>query len=502
MKRILDTHELSIYCEQLRAKGMKIGLSHGVFDLLHPGHIQHFKAAKKLVDFLVVSVTAEQFVNKGPGRPIFNDEIRLETLSSITHIDAVILSRDKTSETIIDLLKPDIYFKGSDYKDSADDPTGNIEIERKLVEKHGGKIHFTNEFTSSSSKLINNHLKNPDNAATNWLEQVKIEFTIQDFDYYLSKLTDLKVDLLGEIIIDQYTSVEALGKSSKDPILAFRTLETKIFAGGILAIANNCASWVKEVNVHSLIGQSDSRPYDLSKLLNPNINLHLINTNRPTITKHRFVDIGTNAKLFETYEFEPDDISLDETKLIIDRINFNNNADLLLIADYGHGLLSPKLIELLGYLPNFLAVNTQANAGNRGYNTLSKYPRLDFFTANSGELSLELRNKNLNYKEVMPALMNKLGASKAVLTLGADGLLIFQDNKFEEVPAFANKVIDKVGAGDSVFAISSLLTYLGAPLPIIGLISNLVAAHEVAQFGHQKSLTLGDLRKQIKSMLS
>jgi sugar/nucleoside kinase (ribokinase family) len=148
-----------------------------------------------------------------------------------------------------------------------------------------------------------------------------------------------------------------------------------------------------------------------------------------------------------------------------------------------------------------LAVNVQTNAGNRGFNTLSKYPKIDFFTVNSRELQLELRSKNVNFSSVVPKLMGDLGASKAVLTLGAEGILIFDGGFQIKVPAFATKIVDKVGAGDSVFAISSLLSFTNCPPEITGLVANIVAAHEIAKVGHQTPLTLGDIKKQIRSLL-
>jgi rfaE bifunctional protein nucleotidyltransferase chain/domain len=228
--------ELSLNISQ----GLRVGLSHGVFDLVHPGHIQHFIAAKKHVDILIVSITADEFVNKGPGRPIFNEEIRLSTLAALEAVDYVTISREKTAERIISILKPNIYFKGADYRDSADDPTGKIESERIMIEQFGGTVKFTDEFTASSSELINNVFNPFDTQIKNWIEGFKKRYTIEEVDNYLDKISKLDVSLVGELIIDQYTMVDALGKTGKDPILAFQILETNLYAGGILAIANNC----------------------------------------------------------------------------------------------------------------------------------------------------------------------------------------------------------------------------------------------------------------------
>lgn len=500
--KFYEPEDLACVIAEFKNNGKKIGLSHGVFDLLHPGHIQHFIAAKREVDYLIVSITSDAFVNKGPGRPVFTEDIRISTLSALSAVDYVTISRDKTAEKIIEIVKPDIYFKGSDYANSADDPTGKISDEKKMVERFGGQILFTNEITSSSSKLINNYFNSTPSVVKNWVQSLKSKFSVTDIESYLNKIENLKVAVIGETIIDQYTKVEALSKSSKDPILAFRLLDTDVYAGGILAIANNCASWTKHVTAISIIGYDDSRPTDLAQILNKNIELKMITSDRPTITKHRYVDIGTNSKLFETYEFNPDPLHDEDVKKVIKEISSLEKYDIILVADYGHGLFTNQLIEHLSEQSTYLCVNTQSNAGNRGYNTITKYSRLDFFSVNSGELKLELRNQKLDYDLVVPELMRKLSAHQAVLTKGAEGLAVYGKSGFSAAPAIANKIVDKVGAGDSVFAISSLLSYVKAPLDIIGLVSSLVASHEVAQFGHQTSMSIGDIKKQIRSLMS
>ena len=77
--------------EKLKKK--KIVLCHGVFDLLHIGHIKHFKQAKNFGDILVVSVTSSEFVNKGPNRPTFKDQQRIEGIAALNVVDYVICDK-------------------------------------------------------------------------------------------------------------------------------------------------------------------------------------------------------------------------------------------------------------------------------------------------------------------------------------------------------------------------------------------------------------------------
>ena len=121
--------------QNLKNKKKKIVLCHGVFDLLHLGHIEHFKSAKKFGDYLIVSITQDQFIKKGPGRPLFNQQQRIEFLKNIKVIDHVVLSKSESSIDIINTVKPDYYVKGSEYKDYSKDKTKKIILEEKAVKK-------------------------------------------------------------------------------------------------------------------------------------------------------------------------------------------------------------------------------------------------------------------------------------------------------------------------------------------------------------------------------
>ena len=132
----------------------KIGLCHGVFDILHYGHVEHLKNAKKKCDILVVSITTDKFVNKGPDQPYNNTLKRAKFLEEINSIDYVYINDDLTPIKIIKSLKPNLYFKGSDYKNV--DVTGNLELEIKEIKKNKGKIIFTKTPMMSSTKIYNN----------------------------------------------------------------------------------------------------------------------------------------------------------------------------------------------------------------------------------------------------------------------------------------------------------------------------------------------------------
>jgi bifunctional ADP-heptose synthase (sugar kinase/adenylyltransferase) len=339
---------------------------------------------------------------------------------------------------------------------------------------------------------------NPQEDKAGWLRDFLTSFSFEEISQNLQALSRLRVTLVGESIIDKYTIVNPLSKSSKDPILAFHLDSTSTFLGGILAIASNVSSWVESVHVISSCKAGDESLFISSN--SNNSSMKFIPTASPTITKQRYVDRGTNSKVFETYDFDPtffqNDFLLQDTD--ISSSDFSQ-AHITIIADYGHGLLTPDLINLATTNSDYLCVNVQSNAGNRGFNTFDKYKHFDFFTANSGELQVQSRQINPDYSSIMRQIMISKIAKMGIMTEGWRGLTIFTPNKQFSAPALANQVIDKVGAGDSVLAISSLLSFLEAPIEVIAFVSNLVAAREVRTQGHQSPIKLDELISLIKN---
>ena len=153
--KIVSFRDLIKISSLKRKQNKKIVLCHGVFDLLHIGHIKHFEEAKTFGEVLVVSITPDKFVNKGPGRPAFTTSLRLESIAALESVDYVFANKWPTAEDTIKIIEPDIYSKGPDYKDHLDDITGKINDEEAAVNFVGGKIVYTDDITFSSSSLLN-----------------------------------------------------------------------------------------------------------------------------------------------------------------------------------------------------------------------------------------------------------------------------------------------------------------------------------------------------------
>lgn len=129
-------------------------LCHGCFDVLHIGHIRHLQAAKDLgMGRLTVTVTADQYIKKGAGRPIFPATVRAECLAALACVDYVAIVEEATGLTAIETIRPEIYVKGYEYEGVG----GIAEMERMAVMNHGGEMAYTERWCSTTTILERLH---------------------------------------------------------------------------------------------------------------------------------------------------------------------------------------------------------------------------------------------------------------------------------------------------------------------------------------------------------
>jgi len=150
---IVELEELEGVLRDLRSRGKRVVHCHGCFDLMHPGHIKYFQASKEMGDVLVVTVTPDIYVDKGPGRPVFNQFLRADSIAALECVDYVAINKWPTAEETLKLLKPDIYVKGQEFE-KLEDKTGKIQKQFEVVKEIGAELRFTHEIVFSSTELL------------------------------------------------------------------------------------------------------------------------------------------------------------------------------------------------------------------------------------------------------------------------------------------------------------------------------------------------------------
>jgi len=481
---------------EFRRKRLKVAHCHGVFDLLHPGHLDHLNEAKSFADVLVVSVTADSFVNKGPGRPVYSIDRRLRMLEALKIVDLVFESGSPTALEAIDIVKPDFFVKGPDYADLEADITGNIERERSQVEKNGGQLVFTSGPAMSSSKIINSQGLAHSPETQKWLTEHSEIFDEKLLAEWISRVANLKVVVIGETIVDEYVFCDPLGKTSKEPVLAFLKNSEERQLGGALAIAKHCRGLGASTTLVTRLGNDDTGNW--AEEAGSGSDIAVItqwSDHHKTILKTRYVDQATGAKVFESYDMTDEPVNSQDDEALVRLLDaVISDADLVLVADYGHGLVTDRVLQSLVAASGIVAVNTQSNAGNRGFNSVSRYPRVDLVSLNGGEISLELRRKHTSVSDLLPDLGLSTSAKWIVVTEGAKGMALWTLlGGVVQMPAFTERVRDRVGAGDALFATVSTLLAVDAPPAVVGLFGNLAGAAMVSDLGNRQTISAVDL---------
>jgi rfaE bifunctional protein nucleotidyltransferase chain/domain len=457
-----------------------IVLCHGVWDLLHLGHIRHLQEAAKFGDWLVVSVVSDRFVKKGMGRPHFNAEQRAESVRALGCVDEVIVNDEEGAWDLIRRLRPNFYVKGVDYAGSTNP---GLAKEREAIAEVGGKMKITGSHKWSSSRILKGETFSED--VCQYLDFMKNigarDKILEAFD----RADRLKVLFVGEIILDVYRYVQGLGRASKELMLATVETGSDAFEGGVLAAMKH-GEW-KNVD-------------------------YLSHPRSTGISKTRFVDSDFNRKLFDVYSSREIEMTEDCRAAFRDKLgSVVATADVVVVNDFGHGLLGDiERYQLRG--SRFLAVNSQTNAGNYGFNLVTKYPKVDYICIDEPEARLA---SGMPASECVPSfvvssLSHKIDCRKWLITHGRYGSQWFdmttspaQSNwKHETAPALAIGGIDTMGAGDAVMAVTAPLVAAGLDLACAALVGNIVGAIKVSILGHKRHVGRDEILQTLEALLA
>lgn len=507
MEKEISKQKFTKLREEFRRQNKKVILCHGVFDLIHPGHIQHFQEAKSLGDVLVVSITAEKYVRKGPGRPYFNDQLRIESLEAIEYIDYVLLSEGYTVDDIVEVVKPDLYVKGQEYKKAEDDLTGKITEEVELVRKYGGDIYYTNGDVFSSTKLINRAFPVFSEELKEYLNKFRDKWSVESIKQYVDKMQQLRVLVVGDIIIDDYVYCKVQGLMSKNNGYSAKFIKEEKYLGGSIAIARHLSAFSNHVTLISVMGQET----DLEEILNneckAEILLDLVKSPElSTIVKKRYVEPDDKRnelnKIFVINNL-PEQMMIKEEILLKFKEKLRTEIskyDAVFLCDFGHGLIDEEAMDIIQSGSKKLILNCQTNSSNYGLNLITKYQKADFFSLDEKELRLAFADYKKEEKELLSSLAKKLKAG-GWLTRGSKGALSIENNQITACPAFVLDVLDTIGAGDAFFSMAGLTVAAGAPVEVGTFMGNVAGALATNIVGNKYSLDKVDTLKFVTTLL-
>ena len=291
----------------------------------------------------------------------------------------------------------------------------------------------------------------------------------EDVLTWIDKAWELKAVALGEPISDEYLYIKPLGKSPKDSLVTFQHEGSETFEGGITAMGRHLAEVCGEVKVET----GGMKP----------------------VRKARYVLRPFTQKVFsETWPAETDGVVIDLTVL--------KKANLVVCCDYGHGLIpNTTWARLVCGASRFLALTVQANSINWGFNLVTKWPQADYVVLDEMELRLATADRDGQLEPLVRTMAHRLETRCFAVTLGHEGCLMYDGNQFIRSPAVAEKVVDRMGAGDAFLAVTASLVYLGAPADVVAFVGNVAGAIKVGIRGHSEPVRKETLKRWVRRLL-
>lgn len=466
---------------------------YGDFYVLHPGHVRFLKFAASCGEALYIGVN-----NSRPTPNYPTPEERVETLKSL-ELEANVFIIEKDLKSVLLELKPSILVKGKEHEQRI-----NPEIEwikdwgGKLLFASGESTYFSSEMVSQKQLDLHTHWIKPDDYIN------RHDCSPKSLIEIVKGFQNQKVVVIGDLIIDEYLTCDALGMSREDPTLVVSPKESKKFLGGAGIVASHARALGADVNFVSIVGQDDTANYAKKLLKQYGVKSHLfIDSSRPTTLKQRFR--VADKTMLRVSNLRQHEIGTDISNQIKSTaIKLISSADILLFADFNYGCLPQNLVENLIAIAskNKLIIGADCQSSSQ-IGDITRYVGVNLITPTEHEARLALRDNNSGLAHIGNQLIARTQADTALVTMGASGVLVVTKDQdptsglyTDLLPALNPVPVDTSGAGDSLLTITSMSMANRATPYQAAYLGSLGAAIQVSRIGNIP-IKLSELEKVI-----
>ena len=457
----------------------KVIVCHGVFDVVHPGHVRHLVYAKTKADILVITITADKHIKKGIYRPHIPEGLRALNLAAFEMVDYVIIDQESTPINILNTIQPDFFAKGFEYTSSGLPPATQEEAD--VVQSYGGQMIFTpGDVVYSSSKFLN--LALPMVQLDKLLHLM--EYNGIDFDMLrqtLTKLSGYHVHVVGDTIVDTYTRTTFIGGQTKTPTFSVLYQGQDDYIGGAGIVSQHLRAAGAKVTLSTVLGDDKLKDFVIEGLKASGVNIDpIIDPTRPTIQKNAIIAAGYRLLKVDTLDNRA--ISHDIVKQLINRIS-NSDADAVVFSDFRHGMFNRGSVpELTGAIPKKAFRVADSQVASR-WGNITEFKGFDLITPNEREARFAMADQDSTVGRLASLLKESSEYRNLILKLGDRGIFCTSDDpsakdSYFSVDSFANNVVDAVGAGDALLAYATLTLMANGSLVMASILGSMAAACE------------------------
>ena len=467
-------------------RDQKLIMCHGVFDVVHPGHLRHLVYAKSKADLLVASLTADRHIQKGTYRPHVPQDLRALNLAAFDIVDYVLIDPNPTPLDNLRQLQPDFFAKGYEY--IAEGIRPKTSEEETIVSEYGGKIIFTpGDIVYSSSNLID--LAPPEIQTEKLLtvmESRGVDFT--DLRSTLDSMEGKKVHVVGDTIVDSFTQCSMIGGQTKTPTMSVLFEEKRDYIGGAGIVAMHMAAAGADVTFSTVLGDDELKDFALDGLADAGIACRpIVDTSRPTTNKNAIVAGG--YRLLKVDTLDNSSISDDIVGELTGAIG-TVEADAVVFSDFRHGIFNRRTIpRLIEAIPDDVLRVADSQVASR-WGNITEFKGFDLITPNEREARFALADQDSGIRPLASALYDEATCKLLVLKLGDRGVLTCRNSdhesldSFSVVDSFVDNVVDAVGAGDALLAYSTLSLLVNANDLVATILGSMAAAVECERDGN------------------
>ena len=457
----------------------KVIVCHGVFDVVHPGHVRHLAYAKTKADILVITITADKHIKKGIYRPHIPEGLRALNLAAFEMVDYVIIDQDSTPINILNTIRPDFFAKGFEYTSSGVPPATQEEAE--VVESYGGQMIFTpGDVVYSSSKFLNLALPKVQlDKLLHLMEYNGIDFNM--LRQTLTKLSGYHVHVVGDTIVDTYTRTTFIGGQTKTPTFSVLYQGQDDYIGGAGIVSQHLRAAGAKVTFSTVLGDDKLKDFVIEGLKASGVNIDpIIDSTRPTIQKNAIIAAGYRLLKVDTLDNRA--ISHDILEQLINRIS-NSDADAVVFSDFRHGMFNRLSVpDLTRAIPQKAFRVADSQVASR-WGNITEFKGFDLITPNEREARFAMADQDSTVGRLASLLKESSEYRNLILKLGDRGIFCTSDDptakdSYFSVDSFANNVVDAVGAGDALLAYATLTLMSTGSLVMASILGSMAAACE------------------------